>query len=122
MLASEGLLVALEAVVSKPLLLALYTNELKASDPTQGDFKLAQDTGQRHTVRDDWHIDPDQVLAAMEHVFTFKGASKAMYHGWVVMTREERAVIMCDAFAKPYPVNSAKDSITVSPRLKFRRL
>lgn len=123
MIGSEGLLIGLRAIVATPMMLALYINEVTDPDPDQRAFKIAQDTPARFTTGNDWQLDAEQMLAVMpQHVFRFKGPSKAVYHGWVLLTREERGVVAWDSFGKPYPINREADSISAGPRIKLRRL
>lgn len=122
MIGSEGLLVMIEAIVAKPMTLALYTKLVAEADPRGTAFKLAKDTPVRSVVRADWAIEPGEKIARMgEHVFRFAGPSTAEYFGWVLLSRDERACMAWQAFAKPYPINTERDTIKVAPALRANR-
>lgn len=118
MITDTGLLIMLRSLIAKPMLLCVFNGDVEGDDPPLKAFSMV---GEPQKVDASWQVEPKSRTATGKEVtFTFDG-DEGDVAGWVLYTRDEKAVVAFDYFKKPYPINSERDTVAVTPVLLARQ-
>jgi hypothetical protein len=117
-LTPEGLVLWLRELISDPMMLCLYTNQVKGN-PSADDFVEPGNSKPIKLTEADWTVDAKTATARLTKTFTFSGIGEKIV-GWYLMVTEGNVVIQYEAFKDPMPINSTRDKIHVSPVLSLQ--